>query len=146
MNKFSSHNACLILAAALGVVIPVYAGVAAEQARTAPKPDQQTQLLNNYRKYPDRYIRISGESWKYDDNSRIASHSFTLKNLAGVAYSAIEVRASYLDQDGKILLNQVLPVPGALSPYQIKKFKDLKVKNVPLAATQVLLTVTKGSI
>jgi hypothetical protein len=134
----------LILAAALGAVINVNAAAGAVQTRTARKPDQQTQLLNNYRKYPDRYIRISEESWKYDDRSRTALHSFTLKNLAGAAYSGIELGVSYLDQDGKPLLNQVLKIPGALSPYQIKKFKDLRVTKVPAAATQVLLTVKKG--
>jgi hypothetical protein len=144
MRRLPSHNACLVLAVALGAGIHAYAAAVAEQARKAPKTDQQTQLLNNYRKYPDRYIRISDESWKYDETTQTALHSFTLKNNAGAAYSSIELRASYLDQDGKTLLNQVLPIPGALSPYQVKKFKDLKVKKVPRAATQVLLMVTKG--
>ncbi len=144
MSKFRGQAACLILLAAL--VLMVHAGAAEPQNRPLRKQDPQTQLLNNYRKFPDRYIRVSGESWKYDDGARIAFHSFTLKNIAGAAYSGIEIRARYLDADGKAVHSQVLKIPGVLAPYQSKKYKELKVRNVPPAADQALLAIINASI
>jgi len=119
---------------------------AAEAEQAGRKPDPQTQLLNNYRKYPDRYIRLSGETYRYDESTRTAFHSFTLKNSAGAAYAGIEIRASYLDDGGKSLQSQIIKIPGSLSPYQIKKFKNLKVKNVPAAGSQALLAVATATI
>jgi len=104
------------------------------------------QLLNNYRQYPDRYIRISGETWEYDAGSRCAFHSFTLKNIAGVAYSDIELRVTYLGSDGKKLQSQVLKIPGILAAYGNKKFGRLKVTNAHNECDQAVLAVIKGSI
>jgi hypothetical protein len=146
MNRFPGRKALLILAAVLAMIIHIYAAARAEQTRPSRRPDPQTQLLNNYRKYPDRYIRISGESWKYDEDTKTASHSFALKNIAGVAYSGIEIRASYMDPNGKTMQKQVLKIPGILSPYQTKKFKGIKTRNVPAASDQALLAVITASI
>jgi hypothetical protein len=114
------------------------------QDRTLRRPDPQTQVLDNYRRYPDRYIRISGETWKYDVKSRSALHSFTLKNNAGVAYSDIEIRLIYQDSKGKTLQSQILKIPGVLGIAEIRKIKDMKAMNVPAGSEQVLLTVAKG--
>ena len=130
----------------LGAMILTYAINSAEQARTPRGPDPQTQLLNNYRKYVERYIHISGESWKYDDISHSASHSFTLKNIAGVAYSDIELRVDYLNSKGKSLQIQVLKIPGILAAYGSKKLANLKASNVPSECDQAVLRVSKALI
>jgi hypothetical protein len=102
--------------------------------------------LNYYRQYPDRYIRISDENWKLDDISHNASHSFTLKNTAGVAYSGIELRVNYLSAGGKKLQSQILKIPGILAAYGTRKVRDLKARNVPAESDQALLTVSKALI
>ncbi len=130
----------------LGIMILIAAAGLDAQIRARKGPDPQTQLLNNYRNYADRYIRISGESWKYDDVARSASHSFTLKNIAGVAYSDIELRVDYLSPKGNTLKSHSLKIPGILPAYQTKKFKDLKVENAPTESDQAVLTVTKAVI
>ncbi len=130
----------------LGLMVSISAPDSAEQARTPRRPDPQTQMLNNYRKYPDRYIRISGETWKYDEPSQIAFHSFTLQNIAGVAYSDIEMRVKYLNPGGKTLQSQILLIPGILQAYQIRKVKGMKVRNVPRESDQAILAVTKALI
>ena len=146
MSRFSCRCSVPTALVVLGMMISIPALQGVGQTRSIRKPDPQTQLLNNYRKYPDRYIRISGESWKYDDSNLTALHSFTLKNIAGVAYSGIEIRASYLDANGKLLYKEVLRCPGILAAYQIRKIKGIKVKNVPLACEQALLAVITASI
>lgn len=146
MNRFSGRYSFSIAGFVLGAIICVLALQAAGQTRQARKTDPQTQLLNNYRKYPDRYIRISNESWKYDDNDQIAFHSFTLKNIAGVAYSGIQIRATYLNAEGKTLQSQVLKIPGTLAAYQIKKIKDITARKVPPECAQALIAITTASI
>ena len=69
--------------------------VYAEQGRLPRKPDPAAQLLNYYRKYPERYIRITDETWKYDQRAHSALHSLTLKNTASASYYGIEVRFEY---------------------------------------------------
>ncbi len=144
MSKLLLCTECLILAVLLGPLSPRAA--AEVQKLPVRKQDPQAQLLSNYRKFPDRYIRILDQSWKYDSKSATAFHSFTLRNLAGVAYSGIELNASYLDAQGKALMTKVLKIPGALPAYQLKKYRELKMANVPEAAEQVLLTVKGASI
>ncbi len=118
----------------------------AQQIRLPRRPDPQTQLLNYYRHYPDRYIRISKEAWRYDDKSHTAFHSFTLKNSAGVAYAGIEIRLKYLSVDGKAVQSQILKIPGILAAYQTKKINELRVRNAPAGSDQVLATIEKASI
>jgi hypothetical protein len=135
-----------VLLLALGIMVCVFEVDSAGQIRLPRRPDPQTQLLNNYRKYPDRYIRISNEAWRYNNKSHIAFHSFTLKNIAGVAYAEIEIRLKYLSADGKTLQSQVLKIPGILAAYQTKKINELKVRNAPEESDQVLATIEKASI
>jgi len=135
-----SPLAALVGFLTLGLAISV------PQDRPSRRPDPQTQVLENYRRYPDRYIRISEEAWKYDIASHSAMHSFTLKNNAGVAYSDIEIRLIYQDSKGKTLQSQTLKIPGVLGIAEIRKIKNMKASNVPMASEQVLLTVAKGLI
>jgi hypothetical protein len=116
------------------------------QVRPRKALDPQTQLLNNYRKYVDRYIRISGETWKYDDATHSAKHSFTLKNTAGVAYSDIELSIDYLNANGKSLQTSVLKIPGTLAAYTSKLFADRKVQKVPGDCDQAVLRISKATI
>ena len=148
LNKFAGNFfiSGVILPIALVACICIFRSHAEGQNRTARGPDPQTLILNNYRKYPDRYIRISGETWKYDEVSRTAFHSFTLKNIAGVAYSDIELRVNYLDKKGKDLQSQVLKIPGILEASGNKKFTNLKVLKVSGECDQAVLVVSKASI
>jgi hypothetical protein len=143
------ENSCISAAASLlmlGAMICVSSVNGIEQVRPPRRPDPQVQVLNNYRRYPDRYIRISDETWKYDEPSHTASHSFTLKNIAGVAYSEIEIRLNYLSTGGKSLQSRSLKIPGILAAYQTRKIKDMKVRNVPTKSDQVLVTISKALI
>jgi hypothetical protein len=146
MNRLLTRSLFRIPAAVAGVTIIGLALTAAAQTRTARKVDPQAQLLNNYRKYPDRYIRISNETWRYDDTNQTAFHSFTLKNNAGVAYSGIQVRVNYLNDDGKTLQSQVLNVPGTLAAYEIKKIKDIRNRKVPPQCTQAVISISTAVI
>ena len=135
-----------VLLLTLGVMVCVSEMDRAEQIRLPRRPDPQTQLLNNYRKYPDRYIRISNEAWRYDGRSNTAFHSFTLKNIAGVAYAEIEIGLKYLSADGKTLQSKILKIPGILAAYQTRKINELKVRSAPAESDQVLATIEKASI
>jgi len=117
-----------------------------EQRRQSQKLSPEAQLLTYYREYPDRYIRISKETWRYDQSSRSAFHSFTLKNTAGVAYSSIEVRFSYLGSGGKTLHTQTVKIPGTLAPYGTMEAKKITVKHVPAASESVLIGVASALI
>ena len=85
MIRFASGFRMSVVASLLLLVLTISTSVISKAAQVRQRRglDPQTQLLNNYRKYVDRYIRISGETWKYDDSTRSATHSFTLKNIAG---------------------------------------------------------------
>jgi hypothetical protein len=129
-----------------GLMMTVSLLNATAEVRPRRGPDLQAQMLNNYRKYVDRYIRISGENWKYDEAAHTATHSFTLKNIAGVAYSEIILNVSYLNADGKSLQAQTLKIPGILGAYTSKKYTNLKVQKVPKDCDQVVLTISKAVI
>ncbi len=111
------------------------------QTPHARKIDPQTQILQYYRQYPDRYIRITGESWQYDGISHTAIHSFTLRNSATVPYQQIEIRFNYESTPGKVLHSQVVKVEGILGALGTLKCSKIKVKNVPAAAANVVVTV-----
>jgi len=126
--------------------IPILPADLVEQRRLAQKPSPEAQLLNYYREFPDRYIRISKETWKYDQDSHSAYHSFFLKNTAGVAYSAIEVNFSYQGSGGKTLYTQTAKIPGPLAAYGTMEVKKIVVKHVPAASESVLIAVAKAVI
>ncbi len=115
-----------------------------EQTPHARRIDPQTQILTYYRQYPDRYIRISKETWKYEQNSRTAFHSFTLKNSATVPYKEIEIRFNYESSAGKLLYTQIVKIEGILGALETMKCEKITIKNVPPAATNVVLSVAKA--
>jgi hypothetical protein len=117
---------------------------AVAQRSPSRKPDPQQQLLEYYRQYPDRYIRISKESWVFARQTREAFHSFTLTSLAGIGYSEIEIQIAYQNSEGKSLQTQKLKLAGFLAPFGTMQVKQLRVKKVPAACDKVVLTVTEA--
>jgi hypothetical protein len=116
-----------------------------EQRRTPQKVDAAAQILEYYRKFPDRYIRISEESWQYDEKSHCAYHSFTLKNTATLPYYGIEVRISYQTSSGKELKTEIVKIEGALPALGKLAMRNLKVKQVPPAA-KIVATIAKAVV
>ncbi len=116
------------------------------QARRPQKIDPQAQLFSYYRQYPDRYIRISQESWRYNQRTRVAQHSFTLNNTAMVPYCEIRIRFEYKDEKGATLLTQSQQLAGILQPYRPVQQKDVTLKAVPAPAVNVVVSVDKALV
>ncbi len=116
------------------------------QRRQARRVDPQAQLLQYYRQYPDRYIRVSKESWKYEEKSRIALHSFTLRNTASVGYCEIEISIVYQTSSDKTLHTEHFKLPDLLGPLCSIDVRQQKVKNVPRGAETAIVRVTKALI
>ncbi len=110
------------------------------------KIDPAAQILQYYRQYPERYIRVSKETWKYDGVSRTASHALTLTNSATVGYHLIDLRFSYETAKGKVLHSQVVTIQGILAPGATMDVRKINVKNVPDAAESVVVTVAKAMV
>jgi hypothetical protein len=140
---------CRRMLAILGLVLisgTGISGASAQQKQMPRRPDPKVLLLNNYRRYPDRYIRILEESWKYDALGQTASHSFTLRNSAATVFSDIEISFTYLSSEGKVVHSQTVKIPGSLAPYEVRRIKDFKIKKVPAASDQAVLAVAKALI
>jgi len=119
-----------------------------QQKRPAPRPDPAAQLLNYYRKYPDRYIRISEETWKLEPATQVrgqlsAVHTLTLKNVARATYRDIEVRFSYQTLSGKELFARTTRIQGELGPLTTRQFR-IRVAGVPQSAEKVVTTISKA--
>jgi len=118
---------------------------AMDQRRPLPGPSPSAQLFGYYRKYPDRYLRISEQSWKYDSRRGVATHSFTLRNVATVPYYYIQVRFTYQTPKGKTVHTQVVQVLEGIATLGRKQIRTA-VKGVPLEATQALVTIEHARI
>ena len=116
-----------------------------EQAPYNRKVDPQAQILEYYRQYPERYLRISKETWQYDQRSRTAFHSFTIKNTATVPYTGIELRFSYESSAGQKLKAEIVKIDGTLTAFAARELKHLRVKNVPASAVNVVVSVEKAA-
>jgi hypothetical protein len=125
---------CLSLASA-------FASGTVQQNRPAQSADPQLRLLQFYSRYPERYLRISRESWKYEKKSQTAFHSFTLINTAAVRYRNIQVRISYQTPEGKVVNEQTLKIPGVIGPSTTLQLDQMRVKGVPTAAEAAVLSV-----
>ncbi|MBZ5497363.1 MAG: hypothetical protein LAP85_13250 [Acidobacteriia bacterium] len=123
--------------------LPLY-GI--EQKRGFQKPAARPTILDYYRQYPDRYIRVDNESWQCDKDSRIALHSFTLRNLATVAYKEIEVRFTYESASGKTLLTRDVKIPSMLQAQGTLSLKKIKVTGVPADTKTAVTSVSKAVI
>ncbi len=118
----------------------------AESASQSRRVDPQAQLLQYYRQYPDRYIRVSKESWKYEEKSRIALHSFTLRNTATVGYCEIEISFVYQASGGKTLHTEHVKLPDLLGALRTIDVNQLKVQKVPRGAETAIVRVAKALI
>jgi hypothetical protein len=110
----------------------------------ARKVDPEKQVHQYYREYPDSYVRIAGESWRYSDRSRIATHTLTLKNAATVPYHDIEIKFSYESAGGKVLFTHVAKIPGILAASTSLEVSELRVTGVPEAAVKAVASVVKA--
>ncbi len=117
-----------------------------EQQRSYKKPDYQTQILKNYTQYPDRYLRIIDERWTYDPGTQAAYHSFSLRNIATLGYTDIEVSFTYEGPDGKELLKRTAKIPGVLAASKTTEVKRLKISGVPRSVSNVVTSVSKAAI
>jgi len=126
--------------------LPLPAVEAAAQARQTKAPDRQTQLLTNYRQYPDRYIRILEENWVYSAKSKSATHMLKLRNLALAAYSEIEISFTYESAAGKELLTRTVKIPESLAAQETKNLKGIKVPGVPEGAKTVVVAIKKATV
>ncbi len=122
------------------------AALSGGQSRTARRPDAQTQLLEYYRRYPDRYILVSNQTWKYDYIARAAVHSFTLRNTASVGYCDVEVSFNYQAASGKSLQTQVVKIQGILEALQKLDVRRVKVKGAPERSESVLVGVVRATV
>jgi len=110
----------------------------------AQKADPQTQMLDYYRRYPERYIRIGKESWRYDQSSESAFHSFELKNTATVAYSSIRIRFNYEAASGKVLESRIMVIPGTLGAMGAMEIRAAEIRHVPAAAVGIVAVVLEA--
>ncbi len=117
-----------------------------EQRRAVQRPDPQKQLLQYYTQYPERYLRIADEKWQYDPASQAAFHSFSLRNIATLAYTNIEVNFDYEGRDGKVLLKRTAKIPGVLETGRTLEVKRLKIANVPRTVSNVVASVAKAVV
>ena len=113
--------------------------------RPLPGPSPSDQLFGYYRRYPERYLRISEQSWKYDPRRRSAAHSFTLSNVATVPYYYIQVRFTYQDSSGKTLQSKVVQVLEGIAALGKKRIRA-GVKGVPKEAEQVVVSIESARI
>lgn len=117
-----------------------------EQKRGYRKPAPGPTILDYYRQYPDRYIRVDNETWVLDPGTKVAFHSFSLRNLATVAYKEVEVRFTYESAGGKTLLTRDLKIPGQLQAQGTMSLKKIKVTGVPVATKSAVLVVAKATM
>jgi len=110
----------------------------------ARKVDPEKQINQYYRDYPERYIRISGESWRYSDRSRSAFHTFTLKNSATVPYHDIEIKFSYESAGGKVLHTHSAKISGTIAALSSLEVSELKVTGVPESAVKAVASISRA--
>jgi hypothetical protein len=139
-------GALLVLTYKAAMRIPPLPVESVAQTRLPKKPDRQAQLQGYYRQYPDRYLRISNETWTYDPVSRNAFHFFTIRNIATVAYEAIEITFSYQTSTGKVLLTRTVKMAGPLAASATMDIKRMKVTGVPVATKSVVTTVATALV
>jgi hypothetical protein len=124
-------------------VLPLPA-IRIEQKRGKPKAYAGPTILDYYRLYPDRYIRVENESWSLNDKNRIATHTFSLRNLATVPYTEILVRFIYESANGTMLLTRDVKIPGLLQAQGTMSLKRIQVTGVPVATKTAVVVVARA--
>jgi hypothetical protein len=108
--------------------------------------DPQVRAQEYFAEYPERYLRIGDESWRYAQGSGIAFHSFTIRNSATVSYRDIEVRFVYRSSTGEDLRTREVPIEQGIAPGAVLKVASLKVTDVPAHADSVVASVAKAVV
>lgn len=111
-----------------------------------PKAAARPTIMDYYHQYPDRYIRVENETWEFNTDSQIATHSFSLRNLATVAYQDIEVRFTYENGSGTVLLVRDVKIPGILKAQDGMSVRKIRVAGVPFATRTVVAVVAKAVV
>lgn len=146
---------CEILLLLAGLIVLVYKAAnrvlpfpveAARQLRSTQKAPPRPTILDYYRKYPDRYIRLENESWVLNRDSHSAYHDFSLRNLATVPYTDIVVRITYEGAAGKTLRTYDLKIQGVLQAQATREIKKVKVNDVPEATQNAVATLLKARV
>jgi len=117
-----------------------------QMKRTNPKSPAAPTILDYYRQYPDRYIRVENESWELNPGRQVAFHSFTLRNLATVAYYGIEVQITYESAAGKVLFTRDIPIPESLPAQGTLHPKRIQVRGVPAATRTAVVMVARAQM
>ena len=115
-----------------------------EQSQFLKKVDPAVRVREYYEQYPERYIRIGQESWRYAGGT--AYHSFTLTNQATVGYEEIGIELNYQGRGGKTLLSRTVTLKNTLAPLGTLQIAGLEVKNVPPGSESVLLRITGAKV
>jgi hypothetical protein len=114
-----------------------------------PRPritDPREQVLEYNSRYPERYIRIRDQSWRYDQNTGAAFHTFTLSNSATVAYRSIRIRLLYRSAAGKAIETRSVELPDRLPALGSRRVSSIKVTHIPAASDTVLLEVVGAEV
>jgi hypothetical protein len=119
---------------------------AVSQQRRPPRLDPSAQLLQYYRQFPERYIRITDSKWEHSAASHEASHSLSLLNTATVSYCALELRITYQTEKGTSLCTRSLKLPGTLAPFKKTALKYLTVKNVQGSPDSAVVEIAKAVV
>lgn len=112
-----------------------------DQAQFLPKVDPVKRVREYYAQYPESYIRIGKESWRYDTGSGTAYHTLTLTNQATVTYEDIRVELTYKSATGRALHSDTIMLPGRLPSSGSMVISDLEVRRVPRDSDTVLIRV-----
>jgi hypothetical protein len=144
LEGFLLLGSLTVLAYKAATWVTSFPEVRLEQKRPSPKAYARPTILDYYRQYPDRYIRVENESWHLDNKTGIAIHNFSLRNLATVPYQEIVARIAYESADGKALLTRDIQIPGVLPSQETVSLKKIKVTGVPAATGTATVTVVKA--
>lgn len=144
LEGFLLLGSLTVLAYKAATWVTSFPEVRLEPKRPSPKPFTRPTILDYYRQYPDRYIRVENESWHFNDKTGIAIHDFALRNLATVPYKEIVVRIAYESADGKALLTRDVKIPGVLPSQETMSLKKIQVTRVPAATGTAMVTVAKA--
>ncbi len=117
-----------------------------DQAQFLPKEDPKARIREYYARYPESYIRIGKESWRYESGSRTAYHKFNLANQATVSYDNIRIELTYMSVTGKVLHSETIALPGRLEASGSREISDLVVKHVPPDSDTVLIRIVAASV